>query len=47
MTGVPEGDYILEVEINLQDPLYRFDEGQNRNANITRTPAAIPKRRER
>ena len=47
VTGVPEGDYVLEVEINLQDPAYRFDEGENRFANTTRTPAKIPKRRER
>jgi hypothetical protein len=47
VTGVPEGDYVLEVEINLQDPAYRFDEGENRFANTTRTAAKVPKRRER
>ena len=47
VTGVPEGEYQLEVEINIQDPAYRFDEGQNKYPNTTRTPATIPKRRER
>lgn len=47
VTGVPEGNYLLEVEINIQDPKYRFDEGENRYPNTTRTPAEIPKRRTR
>ena len=47
VTGVPEGDYLLEVEINIQETAYRFDEGQNKYPNTTRTPATIPKRRER
>lgn len=47
VTGVPDGDYILEVEINLQKRPYRFDEGENRYPNKTQTPATIPKRRTR
>ena len=47
VTGLAEGDYVLEVEINFQDPQYRFDEGQNRYPNVTQIPAAIPKRRDR
>jgi Lysyl oxidase len=47
VTGVPEGNYILEVGINLQEAPYKFDQGQNRYADTTRTPATVPKRRER
>jgi hypothetical protein len=47
VTGVPEGNYILEVGINLQAAQYQFDQGQNRYADTTRTPATVPKRRER
>ena len=47
VTGVPEGNYVLEVEINLQAAPYRFDQGQNRYPDTTRTPATVPKRRER
>ena len=47
VTAVPEGNYVLEVEINLQANPYRFDQGQNRYADTTRTPATVPKRRER
>jgi hypothetical protein len=47
VTHVPEGDYVLEVEINLQDKPYRFAEGENRYGNVTQVPARVPKRRER
>lgn len=47
VTGVPEGDYELEVEINLQPDPYKFDQGENRYPDIVRVPASVPKRRER
>lgn len=47
VTGVPEGEYVLEVEINLQDAPYKFDQGQNRHPDVVRVPATVPKRRER
>lgn len=47
VTDIDAGDYTLEVQINVQDPAYRFDEGQDRYPNAVRTPAQIPKRRER
>jgi hypothetical protein len=47
VTGVPEGDYELEVEINLQPDPYKFDQGDNRFADVVRVPAKVPKRRER
>lgn len=47
VTGVPAGDYELEVEINLQADPYKFDQGQNRYPDVVRVPASVPKRRER
>lgn len=47
VTGVPEGDYELEVEINLQPAPYKFDQGENRYPDVVRVPASVPKRRER
>jgi hypothetical protein len=47
VTGVPEGDYELEVEINLQADPYKFDQGENRYPDVVRVPASVPKRRER
>lgn len=47
VTGVPEGDYELEVEINLQPDPFKFDQGENRYADVVRVPASVPKRRER
>jgi Lysyl oxidase len=47
VTGVPEGNYILEVQINLQGKRYEFDQGANKYPDITRVPASVPKRRER
>ena len=39
ITGVPEGDYIVRVTINLVDT---FDEGENRYANSVETMIHIP-----
>ena len=47
VTGVEAGDYELEVEINLQDAAYKFDQGANRYPDTIRVPASVPKRRER
>jgi hypothetical protein len=47
VTGVPAGDYELEVEINLQADPYKFDQGQNRYPDVIKVPANVPKRRER
>lgn len=47
VTGVPEGDYELEVEINLQADPYKFNQGENRYPDVVRVPASVPKRRER
>jgi hypothetical protein len=47
VTSVPEGDYELEVEINIQPDPYKFDQGENRYADVVRVPASVPKRRER
>ena len=47
VTGVPEGDYELEVEINIQPSPYKFDQGENRYADVVSVPAKVPKRRER
>lgn len=47
VTGVPDGDYELEVEINLQPNRYKFDQGENRHPDVVRVPASVPKRRER
>lgn len=39
ITGVPAGDYIVQVTINLID---RFDEGENRYPNVVRVPVRVP-----
>lgn len=39
ITGVPEGDYIVRVEINL-GPI--FDEGENRYPNVIQTRIHVP-----
>ena len=39
ITGVPEGDYIVRVTINLVNT---FDEGENRYPNSVQTPIHIP-----
>lgn len=48
VTDLPPGDnYVLEVNINVQQEEYRFDEGNNIYPNSIQVPAAIPKRREK
>jgi hypothetical protein len=39
ITGIPEGDYIVRVRINLAGT---FDEGTNRYGNVVQTPVHIP-----
>ena len=39
ITGVPEGDYIVHVEINAA---HTFDEGANRYSNVIETTIHIP-----
>jgi hypothetical protein len=39
ITGIPEGDYIVRVTVNLSNT---FDEGANRYANAVETPIHIP-----
>ena len=48
ITGVPEGDYIVRVSINVGDntgPI--FDEGENRYPNVVTTPIHIPSPRKK
>jgi len=48
ITGVPEGDYIVRVSINVGDqngPI--FDEGDNRYPNVVSTPIYIPSPRKK
>jgi Lysyl oxidase len=44
ITGVPEGDYIVRVTINL---IGIFDEGQNRYPNVVQTPIHVPSPRKK
>ncbi len=44
ITGVPEGDYIVRVTINLAGI---FDEGQNRYPNVVQTPIHVPSPRKK
>lgn len=39
ITGIPEGDYIVRVTVNLSNT---FDEGENRYPNVVTTPIHIP-----
>ena len=39
ITGVPEGDYIVHVEINAA---HTFDEGSNRYPNVVEAPIHVP-----
>jgi len=39
ITGVPEGDYIVHVEINAA---HTFDEGENRYSNVIETTIHVP-----
>ena len=48
ITGVPEGDYIVRVTINLGDkkgPI--FDEGENRYPNVISAPIHVPSPRKK
>ena len=42
ITGVPEGDYIVHVEINAAAKKYKFDEGQNRYSDVIETTIHVP-----
>ena len=44
ITGVPEGDYIVRVTINLA---HIFDEGENRYPNVIQTPIHVPSPRKK
>ena len=44
ITGVPEGDYIVRVTVNL---IGIFDEGQNRYPNVVQTPIHVPSPRKK
>jgi hypothetical protein len=44
ITGVPEGDYIVRVTINLAGI---FDEGENRYPNVIETPIHVPSPRKK
>ncbi len=44
ITGVPEGDYIVRVTVNL---IGIFDEGQNRYPNVVQTPIHVPNPRKK
>ena len=44
ITGVPEGDYIVRVTINLA---HIFDEGANRYPNVMETPIHVPSPRKK
>lgn len=44
ITGVPEGDYIVRVTVNL---IGIFDEGQNRYPNVIQTPIHVPSPRKK
>ncbi|MGR8978469.1 MAG: lysyl oxidase family protein [Gammaproteobacteria bacterium] len=45
VTDLPSGNnYILEVNINIQDDPYKFDEGSNMYPNTIQVPTSIPKR---
>jgi len=44
ITGVPEGDYIVRVSINVA-PI--FDEGSNRYPNVVETPIHVPNPRKK
>lgn len=44
ITGVPEGDYIVRVTINLAGT---FNEGSNRYGNVVETPVHIPSPRKK
>lgn len=47
VTDLPAGDYMLEVNINVQELPYQFEEGENRYPNSIQVPASVPKRRQR
>jgi hypothetical protein len=48
ITGVPEGDYIVRVTINLgDDGSGIFDEGVNRYSNVIQTPIHVPSPRKK
>ena len=44
ITGVPEGDYIVRVTVNL---IGIFDEGENRYPNVVQTPIHVPSPRKK
>ena len=44
ITGVPEGDYVVRVTINLA---HIFDEGENRYPNVIQTPIHVPSPRKK
>lgn len=44
ITGVPEGDYIVRVTVNL---IGIFDEGENRYPNVVETPIHVPSPRKK
>ena len=44
ITGVPEGDYVVHVEINLSGT---FDEGENRYPNVVEVPIHVPNPRKK